>query len=161
MYYTYVLQSEVDNQFYVGYTKDLKLRFGKHNDGDIVSTKNRRPLKLIYYEACLSQQDALKREKYLKTWHGRQFLHKRLKSYLTGWMGNHFHLLVKMIPAETMLSNLDQWIKVNKNRRIDKWFSRRRPWRIEYKGGKDNLGHQDNNLKWVWNDKNLALVWGL
>ena len=85
MYYTYVLQSEVDNQFYVGYTKNLKLRFEKHNNGYMTSTKNRRPLKLIYYEACLKQKDALKREKYLKTWHGKQFLHKRLKSYLTGF----------------------------------------------------------------------------
>jgi putative endonuclease len=85
MYYTYVLRSEADNQFYVGYTKNLKLRFEKHNNGYIESTKNRRPLKLIYYEACLAQQDALRREKYLKTWHGKQFLHKRLKSYLTGF----------------------------------------------------------------------------
>jgi len=74
MYYTYVLQSDVDNQFYVGYSKDLKLRFAKHNNGYIESTKKRRPLKLIYYEACLTQQDALHREKYLKTWHGRQYL---------------------------------------------------------------------------------------
>jgi putative endonuclease len=84
MFYTYVLQSEVDHQFYVGYTKDLKLRFEKHNTGSIKSTRDRRPLKLIYYEACLSQKDALQREKYLKTFHGKQFLHKRLKSYLTG-----------------------------------------------------------------------------
>ena len=48
MYYTYVLQSEVDQQFYVGYSKDLKLRFERHNNGYIESTKNRRPLKLIY-----------------------------------------------------------------------------------------------------------------
>ena len=53
---------------------------------------------LIYYEACLTQQDALQREKYLKTWHGKQYLHKRLKSYLSGWIGNHFHLLLKMFP---------------------------------------------------------------
>jgi len=84
MFYTYVLQSEVDNQFYVGYTKNLKLRFERHNKGYVKSTKDRRPFKLIYYESCLNQQDALHREKYLKTWHGKQFLHKRLKSYLTG-----------------------------------------------------------------------------
>jgi putative endonuclease len=84
MYYTYVLQSEVDEAFYVGYSKNLKLRFEKHNKGYIDSTKDRRPFKLIYYEACLTQQDALHREKYLKTYHGKQFLHKRLKSYLTG-----------------------------------------------------------------------------
>lgn len=84
MYYTYVLKSELDGKFYVGYTKDLKLRFEQHCKGNIESTKNRRPLMLIYYEACLIRQDALQREKYLKTWHGRQFLYKRLKSYLTG-----------------------------------------------------------------------------
>ncbi len=79
-----MLQSEADNQFYVGYSKDLKLRFEQHNKGCVDSTRNRRPFKLVYYEACLSQKDALQREKYLKTWHGKQFLHKRLKSYLTG-----------------------------------------------------------------------------
>jgi len=84
MYYTYVLQSDVDNQFYVGYSKDLKLRFAKHNSGYIESTKKRRPLTLIYYEACLDQRDATHREKYLKSYLGKQFLHNRLKSYLTG-----------------------------------------------------------------------------
>jgi len=42
-------------------------------------------LNLIYYEACLSQDDATKREKYLKSYHGRMFLNNRLKSYLTGF----------------------------------------------------------------------------
>ncbi|MFC1495576.1 GIY-YIG nuclease family protein [Thermodesulfobacteriota bacterium] len=84
MYYTYVLHSELDGNFYVGYTKDLKLRFEQHNKGKVESTKDRRPLKLIYYEACLNQTDALNREKYFKTYNGRRFLHKRLKSYLTG-----------------------------------------------------------------------------
>jgi len=53
MYYTYVLQSEEDNYFYTGYTKNLKLRFEQHNKGLVESTKNRRPFNLIYYEACL------------------------------------------------------------------------------------------------------------
>ena len=84
MYYTYVLQSEVDGQFYAGYTKDLKLRFDQHSKGQVESTKERLPLKLIYYEACLNKKDAIKREKYFKTYNGKRFLHKRLKSYLTG-----------------------------------------------------------------------------
>ena len=83
MYYTYVLQSEKDMEFYTGYTKDLKLRFEQHNKGLVESTKDRRPFKLVYYEACLNQDDATKREKYLKTYHGKMFLKKRLKSYLT------------------------------------------------------------------------------
>jgi len=84
MYYTYVLQSETDGNFYSGFTKDLKLRFEQHCKGLVESTKNRRPLKLIYYEASLKQEDALKRERYFKTYNGKRFLHKRLKSYLTG-----------------------------------------------------------------------------
>ena len=66
-FYTYVLLSEKDHNFYVGFTKDLAQRYEQHCLGEVQSTKGRRPLKLIYYEACLSQNDALKREKYLKT----------------------------------------------------------------------------------------------
>ena len=84
MYFTYVLQSGKDDGFYIGFTEDLKLRFKQHSNGEVVSTKSRRPVKLIYYEACLTQKDATNREKYFKTYNGRRFLHKRLKSYLTG-----------------------------------------------------------------------------
>ena len=84
MYYTYVLQSLKDNQFYLGFTENLKLRFEHHSRGRIESTRQRRPLKLIYYETCLRIEDAIKREKYLKTYHGKMFLKRRLKSYLTG-----------------------------------------------------------------------------
>ena len=84
MCYTYVLQSEKDDKFYVGFTRDLKLRFEQHNKGLVQSTRNRRPFKLIYYEGCLNQKDATKREKYLKSYYGRMFLKNRLKSYSTG-----------------------------------------------------------------------------
>ena len=82
MYYIYVLQSEKDNNFYVGYTANLKERLKLHNDGKIKSTKGRRPFKLIYYEACLEQKDALKREKYLKSNYGKRYIKSRLKGYL-------------------------------------------------------------------------------
>ena len=83
-YYTYVLKSKKDGKNYTGYTKDLKLRFEQHDKGDNPSTKHRRPFKLIYYEWCLSMEDAIKREKYLKTHYGRLYLSKRIKSYSTG-----------------------------------------------------------------------------
>ena len=84
MYYTYVLQSRKDKEFYTGLTENLKLRFEKHNKGFVESTKMRRPFDLIYYEACLDRKDAAKREKYLKAYHGKMFIRRRLKSYLTG-----------------------------------------------------------------------------
>ena len=83
-YYVYILQSEIDNNFYTGYTNNIELRFEQHQKGQVESTKNRRPVKLIYFEACLNQQDATHREKYLKTHYGKMFLKKRLKSYSTG-----------------------------------------------------------------------------
>jgi putative endonuclease len=84
MFYTYILLSEVDGKLYTGYTKNIEARFEAHNAGKVPSTKNRRPLKLIYFEACLNQQDATHREKYLKTHYGKMFLKNRLKSYFTG-----------------------------------------------------------------------------
>ena len=84
LYYVYVLQSSKDNKFYTGYTENLKLRFEEHRKGRVESTKNRRPLELIYYESCLDKKDAIHREKYLKTYHGKMFIKNRLKSYLTG-----------------------------------------------------------------------------
>ena len=78
------MQSEKDKKLYTGYTNNLKLRFKQHQKGAVKSTKERRPLILVYYEACLNQKDATHREKYLKTYHGKMFLKNRLKSYLTG-----------------------------------------------------------------------------
>ena len=66
MHYTYVLQSTKDKNFYVGFTKNLKLRFEQHSNGFVESTKDRRPFVLIYYEACINKNDARQREKYLK-----------------------------------------------------------------------------------------------
>jgi len=56
----------------------------QHNNGDVESTKYRKPLKLIYYEVCLNQKDALHREKYLKTTYGKRYIRNRLKNYLEG-----------------------------------------------------------------------------
>lgn len=84
MFYVYILKSLKDNNNYTGYTKNLKFRFKQHQDGKVESTKDRSPFELIYYEACLNQQDATKREKYLKTIYGKRYLKIRLKSYLTG-----------------------------------------------------------------------------
>jgi putative endonuclease len=83
-HYVYVLQFKKDNKLYTGYTKNLKLRLEQHQKGQVKSTRDKGPFKLIYFEGCLNQQDAIHREKYLKTYLGKMFLRNRLKSYLTG-----------------------------------------------------------------------------
>ena len=82
MFYTYVLISKKDKESYIGFTKDLKKRLYEHQKGLVVSTAQRRPLKLIYYEACLNENDAITREKYFKTGFGRRFLRNRIKAYI-------------------------------------------------------------------------------
>lgn len=78
MFYTYVLKSEKDNKLYIGHSEDLRKRITKHNKGLVLATKHRRPLKLVYYEACLVESKAAKREKYFKTGFGRIFLKSRI-----------------------------------------------------------------------------------
>lgn len=78
MFYTYVLKSDLDDNLYIGWTVDLKNRLQKHLDGKVVATKHRRPLMLIYYEACINKNSAIKREKYLKIGFGRAYLKKRI-----------------------------------------------------------------------------------
>jgi putative endonuclease len=66
MFYMYILRSAVDNQLYIGSTNNLRRRLVEHNAGDVSSTKPRRPLTLIYYEAYQNESDARKREHQLK-----------------------------------------------------------------------------------------------
>lgn len=84
MIYTYVLKSKKDNRFYTGYTKDLIRRLKEHNNGKTFSTSHRGLFVLIYYEACVDQEDAIKREKYLKSAWGKRYLKNRLRNYLLG-----------------------------------------------------------------------------
>lgn len=81
MFYIYVLESIKNRNLYIGSTADLKKRLTEHNRGLTFSTKPYRPWKLIYYEACLNQRDAIRREKYFKTNQGARLLKRRLKEY--------------------------------------------------------------------------------
>ena len=82
MFYVYCLESKKYDEHYFGYTKDLKRRFEEHNQGLNFSTNRYKPWKLIYYEACLNEDDAKRREKYFKTNQGRRMLKLRIKEYL-------------------------------------------------------------------------------
>lgn len=74
MYYTYVLKSRRDTQLYIGFTSDLRKRLTEHKKGFVEATKKRLPLELVYYEACLNKQKALRREKYFKSGFGEKIL---------------------------------------------------------------------------------------
>lgn len=82
MHYTYVLKSLKDGKFYTGFTTDVKKRLEEHNAGQTSSTRHRRPLELMYYEACTAQADALARERFLKSGMGKRYLNNRMKRAL-------------------------------------------------------------------------------
>ncbi len=79
MFYVYQLQSVLDpEQFYVGFTEDLKSRFAAHNRGESAHTSKFIPWHLLAYHAFAEKQTALNFEAYLKSGSGRAFAKKRL-----------------------------------------------------------------------------------
>ena len=84
MHSTYVLQSIKDGRWYTGHSSNLRARIEDHLKGRVESTRHRRPLQLIYYEACLTEADAKRRERYLKTGKGKRYLRQRWAT----WLGN-------------------------------------------------------------------------
>lgn len=78
MFYTYILKSHKDGSIYIGSTKDLRKRLMQHNKGLSTYTKGKGPYEIIYYEACLLEEKARLREKYLKSGMGRRYLKNRL-----------------------------------------------------------------------------------
>lgn len=81
-YYTYVLLSQKDNQFYIGFTNDLDRRLSEHQQGKNISTSKRLPVELIYFEGHRSKEDSMRRESYFKTTKGKTTLKQILREYL-------------------------------------------------------------------------------
>jgi putative endonuclease len=82
VFYVYVLRSESDSGFYIGFSTNLRARLRQHQNGDSFATSHRGPWKLIYYEAYTEREDAEGRERFLKSGAGRRFLRAQLRHYL-------------------------------------------------------------------------------
>ena len=74
MYFVYAIKSEQDGRIYVGMCGDVDMRLKEHNAGKTKSTKGFRPWKLIYTEQTTNMLEARKREIYLKSGIGKEFL---------------------------------------------------------------------------------------
>jgi len=81
MWYTYILQSKYDDCLYVGLTNNLRYRLRQHNSVKVYSTRLRKPFKLIYYEAHHNKKDAAKREQFLKSGWGKNWIKRTLNNY--------------------------------------------------------------------------------
>ena len=73
-YYVYILQSQADDSYYIGYTKDLNKRLFKHNQAKSGYTSRKIPWIIVYSEFCQEKSDAIKRERFLKNQKSKKFL---------------------------------------------------------------------------------------
>ena len=66
-FYVYIIQSEVDGSYYKGFTENPELRLDRHNNGDTVSTRHKRPWRLVFMQLCSTKKEALIRERSIKS----------------------------------------------------------------------------------------------
>ena len=74
MYTVYVLKSEINGRLYIGYTRDVSIRLRRHNSGRVRSTKAYKPYSLVYSETFEDKTNARRREIFLKSGKGREFI---------------------------------------------------------------------------------------
>ncbi len=74
MYYTYVLNSQPRNYFYVGLTANVARRSNEHNGGKNKTTKPYRPFDILFVEEFDTRKKARIREKYLKSGSGKEYI---------------------------------------------------------------------------------------
>lgn len=67
MYFVYLLRSLKTGKHYLGWTTDLDRRLCQHNEGESQSTKDRGPYEVVYFEAYRHKEEAMGRERVLKT----------------------------------------------------------------------------------------------
>ncbi len=80
MFTVYVLKSLVNGRMYTGYTEDVEGRLDYHNSGKVRSTKAYKPYALVYTEEFADKTEARKREIFLKTGKGREYLKTKISA---------------------------------------------------------------------------------
>jgi len=74
MYYTYAITSTIKSYIYVGISNNPKRRINEHNKGKEKTTRSYRPFKILSVEQFDTRMEARKREKYLKSGCGKEYL---------------------------------------------------------------------------------------
>jgi len=74
MYFVYIIQSELDSSFYIGYSRDVTRRLEKHNTATKGYTARKKPWIVRYTEELNTKTEALKRERFLKRQKSKSFI---------------------------------------------------------------------------------------
>lgn len=79
MFYVYAIYNRSSKKIYIGQTDNLNQRLKMHNDKTFMQSYTAKiggNWQIIYYERYEKRKDALKREKQLKSYRGREFVKK-------------------------------------------------------------------------------------
>ncbi|MFA5020990.1 MAG: GIY-YIG nuclease family protein [Patescibacteria group bacterium] len=82
MYYVYAIFNQKHDKIYIGQTEDLNIRIEQHNCGffkKCYTASFDGMWTLVYSEVFETREDALKREKQLKSFRGREFIRNKIK----------------------------------------------------------------------------------
>ena len=77
MFYVYFLKSQKNGDIYIGSCEDVEIRFNRHNQGKVKSTKGYRPYKLLGFEEYATRGETVAKEKFYKTHQQRKLLKKK------------------------------------------------------------------------------------
>jgi putative endonuclease len=80
MYFVYIIQSEADESYYIGFTENLQKRISDHNSGNTNYTSKKMPWILVYFESFDNKTVALKREKFLKRQKNKDFYQRLINN---------------------------------------------------------------------------------
>ncbi len=83
-YFVYIIQSEVDNTYYKGYTQNPDYRIWQHNNGESRYTSKKAPWRLVYLEEFETKREALIREKKIKRFNSK-YLSELIKKQKDCW----------------------------------------------------------------------------
>ena len=81
-FYVYIIQSQRDGTYYVGFTQNIEERLERHNEGRSKYTKPKRPWELVYHEKYPDRSSAAKRESEIKRHKRVAFIEKLVGTYL-------------------------------------------------------------------------------
>ena len=79
-FYTYVIECE-DGSYYIGQASDLASRWNQHLCGQGAEwTKTHKPIRIIHHEIFPNREEAIAREKELKTGFGRKWIKREIEA---------------------------------------------------------------------------------
>ena len=79
-HYVYIIQSQLDSTFYIGFSQDPARRLIKHNSNSKGYTNTKKPWSLVFVQQFETKTQAIKMEKKLKSWKDKTMIKDLINS---------------------------------------------------------------------------------